>query len=108
MAVNRFEAIRAVLHFNNNENHLPKDRPDYDRLHKIRPVIDHLNHTFSSIPIDQRLSIDKQMCTTKIAHFLKQYLPNKPHKWGYKLFVLRSLMGYAYRFEVYSGQVNKK
>lgn len=48
------------------------------------------------------------MCSTKIAHFLKQYLPNKPHKWGYKLFVLCSLMGYAYRFEIYSGQDSKK
>ncbi|CAK1547958.1 unnamed protein product [Leptosia nina] len=48
------------------------------------------------------------MCSTKIAHFLKQYLPNKPHKWGYKLFILCYLMGYAYIFEVYSGQEEKK
>lgn len=108
MSINRFEVIRSVLHFNNNEHHLPKEHPDHDRLHKIRPVIDHLNKAFSSIPVDQRLSIDEQMCATKISHFLKQYLPNKPHKWGYKLFVLCSLMGYAYRFEVYSGQNNTK
>lgn len=65
------------------------------------------NETFSSIPLDQRLSIDEQMCSTKIGHFLKRYLPNKPHKWGYKLFGLCSLMGYAYRFEIYSGQEKK-
>ncbi|XP_050553076.1 piggyBac transposable element-derived protein 3-like [Spodoptera frugiperda] len=108
LSINRFEAIRSVLHFNNNEHHLPKEHPDHDRLHNIRPVIDHLNKTFSSIPVDQRLSIDEKMCATKISHFLKKYLPNKPHKWGYKLFVLCSLMGYAYRFEVYSGQDNNK
>lgn len=54
--------------------------------------------------MDQRLSIDEQMCATKVAHFLKQYLPNKPHKWGFKLYVLCNLHGFAYKFEVYAGQ----
>lgn len=108
MPVNRFEIIRSYLHFNDNNKHLPRDNSDHDRLHKIRPVIEQLNTTFSSVAMDQRLSIDEQMCSTKIAHFLKQYLPNKPHKWGYKLYVLCNLMGYAYRFEVYSGQEEKK
>ncbi|CAH2102653.1 unnamed protein product [Euphydryas editha] len=108
MPVNRFEMIRSFLHFNNNENHLPPEHPNHDRLYKLRPVIDHLNKKFASVPLDQRVSIDEQMCSTKIGHFLKQYLPNKPHKWGYKLFVLCSLMGYAYRFEVYSGQEDKR
>lgn len=60
------------------------------------------------------------MCSTKIGHFLKQYLPNKSHKWGYKLSVLCNLSEYAYlqrsqrknkaknRFEVYSGQGDKR
>lgn len=82
MPVNRFEMIRSYLHFNDNNEHLPRDHSDHDRLHKIRPVIEQLHTTFSSVAIDQRLSIDEQMCSTKIAHFLKQYLPNKPHKWG--------------------------
>lgn len=44
------------------------------------------------------------MCATKIRHFMKQYLPLKPHKWGFKLFMLCSLMGYAYKFIIYSGK----
>lgn len=56
MPVNKFELIRSLLHFNDNMKHLPKEHPDHDRLHKIRPVIEHLNQTFSSIPVDQRLS----------------------------------------------------
>lgn len=104
MPVNKFEKIRRVLHFNDNNNHLPIDHPQHDRLHKLRPIIDHLNEKFSSIPLTQRLSIDEQMCSTKMGHFLKQYLPNKPHKWGFKLFVLCSLTGFAYRFIIYSGK----
>lgn len=104
LPVNKFEKIRNILHFNNNENHLPVSHPHHDKLHKVRPIIEHLNAKFSSITIEQRLSIDEQMCSTKIGHFLKQYLPNKPHKWGFKLFVLCNLMGYAYKFQIYAGK----
>ncbi|CAF4946857.1 unnamed protein product [Pieris macdunnoughi] len=48
------------------------------------------------------------MCSTKVGHFLKQYLPNKPHKWGFKLFVLCSLLGYAYKFIIYAGKENEE
>lgn len=104
MPVNKFEKMRKLLHFNNNDDHLPVDHAQHDRLHKLRPVINHLNEKFSSVTIEQRLSIDEQMCATKVGHFLKQYLPNKPHKWGFKLFVLCSLAGFAYRFIIYSGK----
>ncbi|CAH2098140.1 unnamed protein product [Euphydryas editha] len=105
MAVNKFEKMRKLLDFNNNDDdHLPVDHAQHDRLHELRPIITHLNEKFSSVTIEQRLSIDEQMCATKVGHFLKQYLPNKPHKWGFKLFVLCNLSGFAYRFIIYSGK----
>ena len=107
MPVNRFEKIRRIIHFNNNDKNKPINDPNHDKLQKLRPVIDHLNEKFSSIPLDQRLSIDEKMCATKIRHFMKQYLPLKPHKWGFKLFMLCSLMGYAYKFIIYSGKDNE-
>lgn len=88
MPNNKFEKMKNYLHFNNNDQHKEIGHPEHDRLFKIRPVIEELNERFSSVPMDQRLSIDEQMCATKVAHFLKQYLPNKPHKWGFKLYVL--------------------
>lgn len=106
MTLNRFEKLKSLLHFNNNDSLLPSDHPRHDKLHKIRPVIDHLNNRFALFPIEQRLSIDEQMCATKISHYLKQYLPNKPHKWGFKLFLLCSISGYAHKFEVYVGENN--
>ncbi|CAB3260354.1 unnamed protein product [Arctia plantaginis] len=105
MTVNRFEKLRSVIHFNDNTLHKPVDHPNYDRLHKIRPIEEHLNKLFLSMTLfEQRLFLDEQMCSTKIAHFMKQYLPNKPHKWGFKLYVLCSLSGYAHSFEIYSGK----
>ncbi|GFY68635.1 DDE_Tnp_1_7 domain-containing protein [Trichonephila inaurata madagascariensis] len=44
------------------------------------------------------------MCSTEGAHFMKQYLPNKYHKLGFKLFVLCSVSEYAYSFEIHSGK----
>lgn len=104
MMLNRFEKIRSVINFNNNKNHKPVGHPQHDRLHKIRPIIKHLNIKFINFsPLGQRLSLDEQLYASKIGHSLKQYLPNKPHKWGFKLFVLCSLSGYAYNFKIYSG-----
>lgn len=85
---------------------LSSNDPNYDRLHKLRPLIDYLNNRFSSIPCKQDLSLDEQLCATKVQSYMKQYLPDKPHKLGFKLFVLTDTQGYAYRFEFYSGQEN--
>ncbi|KAL4126738.1 hypothetical protein QTP88_010947 [Uroleucon formosanum] len=82
--------------------------PNYDRLHKIRPIIDHLNNKFNSIPHIRDLSIDEQLCATKGKSYLKQYMPAKPHKWGYKLFVLCDVNGFSYQFKIYSGQENEQ
>lgn len=74
MPVNKFEELRRILHFNDNTLHKPVDHPNHDKLHKLRPVIDYLALKFSSVPMEQRLSVDEQICATKISHFLKQYV----------------------------------
>lgn len=76
----RFEKIRQYLHFNDKSNAPAREDPAHDRLYLIRPVIDTLNNTFESIPKLERLSVDEQMCSTQIGHFMKQYLPSKPKK----------------------------
>lgn len=106
MTVNKFEKIRQFLHFNNNANLIPHGQPGYDPLFKIRPVFDSLRERFSSIPVEERLAVDEQMCSTKARHHLRMYMPAKPHKYGFKLFVLAGMTGYAYNFEVYTGQEN--
>lgn len=98
-----FIKISNAIHFNSNDGFLPKDHPQHDKLYKIRPVIESLRERFGTIPMEQKLSIDEQMCATKIGHYMKQYLPNKPHKWGFKLYLLCSMEGFAHDFKVYSG-----
>lgn len=103
MTRNRFEEIRRYLHFNDNTKMLQKGHPQFDPLFKVRPIIDHFNSRFRSIPMCQRLCVDEQMCATKMASHLRQYMPAKPHKWGMKLFVICDSYGYSYGFELYSG-----
>lgn len=106
MSVNEFEKIRQFIHFNDNHEFVARGQVGHDKLHKIRPVLDHLNMKFSTIPLEQHLSLDEQMCSTKIRSHIKQYMPMKPHKWGFKLFVLSGISGFAYKIEIYTGQEN--
>lgn len=103
MSVQRFEQIKRILHFNNNEHVVPRDHPDHDRLHKIRPLVSHLASRFLKIPFEENLSLDEQICSTKAKNYMKQYNPAKPHKWGYKFFVLSGVSGFTYNFEIYTG-----
>jgi hypothetical protein len=48
---------------------LPVENPEHDRLHKIRPLITHLQEKFKSIPLEENLSINKQICLTKSQSF---------------------------------------
>lgn len=104
MSVNKFEKIRQFIHFNNNATLIPRDQPGHDRLYKIRPLVEYLNKRFSSVALEQYLSIDEQMCSTKVRHYMKQYMPMKPHKWGFKFFVMSGHSGLAYKFEIYTGE----
>ncbi|KAJ8955066.1 hypothetical protein NQ314_006946 [Rhamnusium bicolor] len=104
--INEFEKIKNTLHFNDNNTVVGKDDPKYDKLHKIRPLIDHLNSRFSSISLEPQLAIDEQICATKCRNHIKQYLPMEHHKWGFKFYMLCGVTGYSYNFEMYTGPDN--
>jgi hypothetical protein len=59
MPVNMFEKIKQFLHFADNSQLIPFNRPGHDRLYRIRPVLESLNNTFKSVPLEECLSIDE-------------------------------------------------
>lgn len=103
MPVKRFMAIKKHLCFEDEEQRKQKGQPGYDAIFRIRRLSNALNERFDSVPKTARLCVDEQMCSTKMKHHLRQYMPNKPDKWGIKFFVLCDSSGYAYRFEIYHG-----
>ncbi|XP_064463589.1 piggyBac transposable element-derived protein 3-like [Ornithodoros turicata] len=103
MSRDRWEEIKSSLHFNDNLNMPSTSSSDKDRLFKIRPLLEALHSKFEEILQAQTLCVDEQMVPFKGRSSLKQYLPKKPHKWGYKIFVMCDSHGIAHSFEVYTG-----
>ena len=48
MSRNRFEEVLSILHFNDNEQLQKHDAPNYDRLHKLRPLLNHFRTAFKN------------------------------------------------------------
>ena len=101
----RFEEIKRFVHFNDNSFMLPPDHENFDKLFKVRPFLDHLRRKYNSIAMPQTLCVDEQMIPFKGKSSLKQYMPGKPHKYGYKVFMLCSNKGIIHDFEIYSGKI---
>ena len=55
MTLKQFEALKRYLHFCNNEAVPSRDSPEFDRAHKIRPVLDHLNVAFQRARTPEKL-----------------------------------------------------
>lgn len=103
MTCNRFEELKRFLHFTNNEDTVPINDPNYDKLQRIRPLINKIRERLLLLPREEYLAIDEQVIPTKARTSLKNYNPKKPHKWGYKVFVLSGASGLTYDFELYAG-----
>ncbi|XP_048859480.1 piggyBac transposable element-derived protein 3-like [Brienomyrus brachyistius] len=101
ITLNRWEFIKKSLHFNNNE---VKQGENLDPLHKIRPLVIHLTSRLQTIPMSEKLAVDEQMVPFKGRNRLKQYLPSKPKKWGYKILILAGSDGVPHNFEIYTGR----
>ncbi|KAL6485882.1 hypothetical protein MHYP_G00052740 [Metynnis hypsauchen] len=104
MPLARWEAIKKFLHFSDNSGQPTKDMADYDELYKIRPLLDHILAKLKKLPMHENLSVDEQMVPFKGKSRIKQYLPSKPRKWGYKILVLAGSDGVPHNFEVYTGK----
>lgn len=102
MPRSRFELIRQNLHFCNNDCQSQVS----DRAYKIRPVMQHFNLYFQrAMNNSKRQSIDEHMIKFKGHNIMKQYIKNKPIKWGFKMWCrTESSTGYLFEFDLYTGK----
>ena len=104
----RFEEIARYLHFVDNDV-LParEDEGCYHRLQKILPIVSAINKAcIDNYRPNRENSIDEAMIPFKGCSSLKQYVPLKPVKRGFKVWVRAdSWNGYFCEFEVYTAAV---
>lgn len=106
MPLKRFEEIRSMLHFNNNDLMKKPTDPMYDRSFKIRPVLKHFNDAFlSALSPTKYQTIDEHMIKFKGQNAMKQYVKGKPVKWGFKMWCrCDSKSGYLFECDLYTGK----
>jgi len=101
MSRDRFKMIRSYLHFQDNE----AETENTDRFHKVRPLLKHLRQQFLKLPETPVQSVDEVMIAYKgtRAGNLRQYIANKPDKWGFKFFARASADGIIHDLIPYQG-----
>ena len=101
MPKKRFQLLRRYIHF--NDNHQWNQSPD--RFYKIRPLFDMLREQCLLIPSTYKHSVDEVMVAYKgtRAGSLRQYIANKPDKWGFKMFCRASSSGIIHDLLMYQG-----
>ena len=104
MSRKRFEDIKKLIHFADNNN-----LPAGDKLAKIRPAQDRVNALLQQFGVLAKdLAIDEQMVTYFGRHSEKMLVRGKSIRFGYKNWVLASSDGYPYKFEIYTGTCDTK
>lgn len=85
MSRNRFQQFRRFIHFSDNQQF--NDSPD--RFCKICPLFEMLRKQCLKISSTYKQSVDEVMVAYKgtRAGNLRQYIANKPDKWGFKQFL---------------------
>ena len=106
MSRSRFKKITQYLHINDNTTAVARGERGYDPLHKIRPLLSATSNSFARRYRPGRdLSIDEAMVAFKGRSFMKQYMPAKPVKWGFKVWtVAEAATGYVCGYEIYTGR----
>ena len=108
MSLVRFQQIFRFLHLNDTDKQVPFGQPGYDPLFKVRKYLDVVTPLLESeYNLHEQLSIDEAMIPFKGRLDFKQYMKDKPIKWGIKVFVLSDATnGYVYRLQIYAGKNN--
>lgn len=103
----RFTWLLSNIHLNDNSVQPKKGQPNYDKLYKVRPLLSKLTETFLlSLNPSEFQSVDESMIKFKGRSSLRQYMPMKPTKRGYKVWIRADATGYVCEFQIYSGKVD--
>jgi len=97
-----YEFIVRFLHF--------EDKNVEDKISKIRNLVAYFNTLWTKYsPLCKTYTIDETMIPYRGRLGIKQYMPNKPCKYGIKIYVFASSeLAYVQKWHIYSGKYDKK
>ncbi|XP_052245700.1 piggyBac transposable element-derived protein 4-like [Dreissena polymorpha] len=102
MSKNRFLLILSNFHIVDNDS---DDKSD--RLYKIRPFLQMIIDNFQKYAPERDLSFDEGTCPFKGRVQFRVYNPQKPNKFGMKLFELcEASSGYCVGIDIYHGNTD--
>ncbi|KAK6168810.1 hypothetical protein SNE40_019986 [Patella caerulea] len=103
MTSKRFLQILSCIHFVDNSSTTVNKS---DKFWKIRTLLDYVVKRFQLVYNPEReIAVDETMLKFKGRLGIKQYIKNKPIKWGIKLFTLaESSSGYVLNIIPYAGK----
>ncbi|KAK2702884.1 hypothetical protein QYM36_018532 [Artemia franciscana] len=105
MSRDRFISLRSFLHICYDTLMIPKGEVGHDKLFKIRRLYDAFRENLKKNRQRNEIqSIDEQMIPFKGRIGFRQYLKDKPHSWGVKVFTGAGISGIVYDIEIYTGK----
>jgi len=107
MPLKKFQWCLSNLHINDNNLEPRRHEQNYDKLYKVRHYLDHLSKTcLQCMNPNEFQSIDESMIKFKGRSTMKQYMPMKPIKKRYKIWVRAEQTGFISEFEIYTGKTD--
>ena len=89
MGRDRFLSIPRYFHINGNSTYIPRNQPNHDPLHKVRPFVNLLNQKFKELySPSPDLTLDEAMIPFRRRVRFKVYMKGKPNKYGVRLEVV--------------------
>ena len=101
MSRTRYKALMALLHVVD-----PATETEGDKLRKVESFVAYFKNRCSSLyQPRQQVAIDERMVKSRHRSGIRQFIKDKPNKWGIKLWVLAdSSNGYTADFNIYIGK----
>ncbi|XP_008482636.3 piggyBac transposable element-derived protein 4, partial [Diaphorina citri] len=100
MSRNRFQILLKNVHFADNTQ-----IEQGDRLGKIKRITELIQQKFKALYYPGKdFVIDESLIPWRGRLIMRQYIPNKAHRYGVKLYKLCSLDGYTWSFKIYTGK----
>nr|CAH7730523.1 unnamed protein product [Callosobruchus chinensis]CAH7746626.1 unnamed protein product [Callosobruchus chinensis] len=102
----RFYWLLSHLHFSDNSLQPKKGDQNFNKLYKLGSLLTTLSRTYKEFysPTEFQ-AIDESMIKYKGRSSMKQYMPAKPTKRGYKVWVRADDSGFVCEFQIYTGKV---